>query len=200
MTRPAALLLLLGLAMSPLVLSCGKSESKPTAKRMPRPSPGQKPQPVDRALVARALRALESKLPESATFLEIRVLPSQVELQLIADQSVTSLRYREQALPGAPQLAEPLGRVDPPVQVPVYGEGDLKENGFSASEVDLPAITNAFGTAIKAVDPTDGWVKEVVIRRYLPFGTAVRARIYVASPRMSGSIDTNGNGIPLRRY
>ena len=43
----------------------------------------------------------------------------------------------------------------------------------------------------------DGWIRELVVRRFLPFGSAVRARIYVESPRMSGSIDTTGKGIPL---
>ncbi len=154
--------------------------------------------PVDKGLLARALRALEPELPQKVSLLEIRARPGVVELQLISNQAVTSLRYRE-AHPPDTQLSGPVGTVDPPVQVPVYGEGRLSENGFSPDEVDLQAIASAFPIAIKAVDPVDGWVRELVIRRFFPFGTAVRARIYVESPRMAGAIDTNGNGIPLRK-
>jgi hypothetical protein len=111
---------------------------------------------------------------------------------------VTSLRYRETPPSNGAQLEGPVGKVDPPVQVPVYGKGDLAKNGFTAKDVDLQGIATSFSVALRAVDPTDGWVRELVVRRYFPFGNAVRARIFVESPRMSGSIDTNGNGIPLR--
>lgn len=153
--------------------------------------------PVDGALLARATRALEPHLPKAMTLLEVRATPTSVEMQLIVDQGVTALRYREKPAPPGAQLALPTGTVDPPVQVPVYGNGNLAENGFSPNEIDLSAIASAFPVAQKAVDPTDGWIRELVVRRFLPFGTAVRARIFVESPRMSGSIDTTGKGIPL---
>jgi len=155
------------------------------------------PVALDGALLARALRALEPHVPKAMTLLEVRATPTSVEMQLIVDQGVTALRYRESPAPAGSQMGIPTGVVDPPVQVPVYGNGNLVENGFLPTEVDLGAIASAFPVAQKAVDPTDGWVRELVVRRFLPFGSSVRARIYVESPRMSGSIDTNGKGIPL---
>ena len=155
------------------------------------------PVALDGALLTRALRAMEQHFPQPMTLLEVRATPTSVEMQLIVDQGVTALRYRETPTTPGAQLVIPTGVVDPPMQVPVYGNGNLVENGFSPSEIDLAAIASAFPVAEKAVDPTDGWIRELVVRRFLPFGNAVRARIYVESPRMSGSIDTNGKGIPL---
>lgn len=161
------------------------------------PAAASAPVPIDLGLLDRGLRALEPHLPKPTTLLEVRVTSRAVEMQIIVEQSVTALRYRETPPPEGAQLAIPTGVVDPPVQVPVYGTGNLTENGFSPGEVDLLAIARAFPVAQKSVDPADGWVKELVVRRFLPFGSAIRARIFVESPRMSGSIDTNGRGIPL---
>lgn len=181
-----------------LLLGCTRTpDPPPQEKQQPSPVVRTTPVALDGALLARAFRALEPHLPEPLTLLEVRATPTTVEMQLIVDQGVTALRYRENpAAPGA-QLAVPTGVVDPPLQVPVYGNGNLVENGFLPSEIDLSAIASAFPVAQKAVDPTDGWIRELVVRRFLPFGSAIRARIYVESPRMSGSIDTNGKGIPL---
>lgn len=155
------------------------------------------PVPLDGALLARAMRALGPHMPDSMMLLEVRATSTSVEMQMIVDQGVTALRYREKPAPPGSQLEVPTGVVDPPVQVPVYGNGNLTENGFLPTEIDLMAIASAFPVAQKAVDPTDGWIRELCVRRFLPFGSSVRARIYVESPRMSGSIDTNGKGIPL---
>lgn len=186
-----------------LLLGCALAACQKPApdKSAPRPEPSATlrtaPVPLDGALLARAMRALQPHMPKAMTLLEVRATPTTVELQMIVDQGVTAVRYREKPAPPGAQLGVPVGVVDPPVQVPVYGNGNLAENGFSAAEIDLGGIASAFPVAKKAVDPTDGWIRELVVRRFLPFGSAVRARIYVESPRMSGSIDTNGKGIPL---
>jgi hypothetical protein len=189
-------LLCLAAVLQSQLLAC----QRPTEEASERPEATAvrtAPVALDGALLARALRALGPHMPQSMTLLEVRATPTSVEMQMIVDQGVTALRYREKPAPPDAQLAVPTGVVDPPVQVPVYGNGNLAENGFSPAEVDLGAIASAFPVAQKAVDPTDGWIRELVVRRFLPFGTSVRARIYVESPRMSGSIDTNGKGIPL---
>lgn len=179
-------------------LACQRSPTEPPVEKAEPTAPvRQAPVPLDGALLTRALRALDPHLPKSMTLLEVRATPTSVEMQVIVDQGVTALRYREKPAPAGAQIAVPTGVVDPPVQVPVYGNGNLTENGFAPGEIDLAAIASAFPVAQKAVDPTDGWIRELVVRRFLPFGSAVRARIYVESPRMSGSIDTTGKGIPL---
>ncbi len=97
--------------------------------------------------------------------------------------------------PGQP----PVGRVYGPVEVELRGQGQVAENLFQFSDVDLNAIARSFPTAQLAVDPDDGKVERLVVRRFLPFTEGLRARVFVYSPRMSGSIDTNENGIPLKR-
>jgi hypothetical protein len=82
--------------------------------------------------------------------------------------------------------------------VPLQGSGDLRENAFGWSELNLPKIAAAFQLARRSVDPSDGRVQELVIRRMLPIHRGIRARIFVASPRMNGSLDTNQNGIPVK--
>src|SRR5690606_1931508 len=97
--------------------------------------------------------------------------------------------------PGQP----PVGRIYGPVAVELRGQGQVAENLFQFSEVDLNAIARAFPTAQLAVDPDDGKVERLVVRRFLPFTEGLRARVFVHRTRMNGSIDTNENGIPLKR-
>ncbi|MGB5809938.1 MAG: hypothetical protein WBG86_05365 [Polyangiales bacterium] len=79
------------------------------------------------------------------------------------------------------------------------GDGEVKDNLFPFSEVNLPAMGRAFKIATMAIDPKDGKVEKLVVRRNLPFGKRVRGCIFVHSPRMSGTIDVNEKGAPLKR-
>jgi hypothetical protein len=93
----------------------------------------------------------------------------------------------------------PIGRIFGPEPIPTRGQGEVKDNVFPLSEIDLPQMGKAFQVARLAIDPEDGKVSRLVIRRYLPFSSRVRARIFVESPRMGGSIDVNEKGVPLKR-
>ena len=86
----------------------------------------------------------------------------------------------------------------PPEKSPVVGSAPLGENAYPLTDIDVTKIIGAFPLAKKAVDPTEGRLSGLVVRRFLPFHRSIRARIYVESPRMNGSMDTNGKGIPLR--
>jgi len=123
-------------------------------------------------------------------------LPASDKSKAIPKGSLVQLDYFEK--PGK-KGQPPLGQIRGPVRVEVKGQGEVKDNLFPYSEVDLTAIARAFRIAVLAVDPEDGQVERLVIRRNLPFGKRVRGRIYVHSPRMSGSIDVNEEGTPLKR-
>jgi hypothetical protein len=92
-----------------------------------------------------------------------------------------------------------VGKIYGPELVDTLGEGPVPENLFPLAEVQLHGIVSSFPVALSAVDPDYGRVTGLVVRRFLPFSTGIRARIYVDSPKMSGSIDTNERGIPLKK-
>jgi hypothetical protein len=63
--------------------------------------------------------------------------------------------------------------------------------------VYLKAIPRLSALAVDHVDPQDGSVSLIVIRRNLPFSTDVRFRVFVNSPRQNGQLDANRFGHPL---
>jgi hypothetical protein len=89
------------------------------------------------------------------------------------------------------------GRLNGPVSVQLRGSGSLDENLFPIEAVNLDSIPSLAKLAIRRVDPQDGKVKEVLVRRALPFERAVRFRVYVESPRRDGYIDADEAGNPI---
>jgi hypothetical protein len=104
--------------------------------------------------------------------------------------------------PGAPGATAviPVGRILGPDDVPQVGEGPVAENLFPLKDVNITGIAHSVSVAVKAIDPQFGRVIAVTVRRFLPFSTGVRARIYVDSPTLPGSIDTSERGIPLKQW
>lgn len=149
--------------------------------------------PLDPEFLLRGMLALKKRMGEGAELLELRAVPRALSLQTLAGQAVHEFVYIETDDPKVE------GRIEGPKVSPLLGRGTLKDNLFPASEIDIVGIGKAFDVAKRAIDPDDGLVERVIIRRFLPFGEGVRARIYIASPRMSGSIDTNPSGVPLKR-
>lgn len=84
-----------------------------------------------------------------------------------------------------------------PIEVELRGNGDLKENLYSLDGVYLKAIPRLTSIAVSHVDPQDGRVTSIVIRRNLPFTQDVRFRVFVNSPRKNGQLDANRFGHPL---
>jgi hypothetical protein len=179
-----------------LTLGCEKPDAPvPEAARVEVTPP---PVPLSAAFLTRALSALEKSLAEDTELLEIRASGRQFSIQIAQGETkkLEQIDYVEREMvPGQP----PVGRLYGPVPVELRGQGQVADNLFQFSEVDLDAIARSFPTAQLAVDPDDGKVERLVVRRFLPFTEGLRARVYVYSPRMSGSIDTNENGVPLKR-
>ena len=86
----------------------------------------------------------------------------------------------------------------PTSKVAVRGPGTLTVNGFSYDELNIAGIAGAMQTARQASYPSDARVTRILVRRFLPHSTGIRARIFATSPVFSGSIDTNSQGIPLK--
>lgn len=179
----------------------------------PAPAPEEDldvPPELTEAFITRALAGINTRLKPTSKILELRVsgdvfsvqmqtkknIPASEKKKVIPAGSLVQLDYIE--TPGA-KGQPPLGQIRGPVRIEVKGDGEVKDNLYPFSEVDLPAIARAFRIAILAVDPEDGKVAKLVVRRNLPFGSRVRGRIFVRSPRMSGSIDVNEKGTPLKR-
>lgn len=162
------------------------------------------------AFVTRALAGMSERLKPTSKLLELRVtgdvfsvqlqtrrdLPSSGKEKVIPAGSLVQVDYVER--PGA-KGQPPIGQIRGPTRVEVKGTGEVKDNLFLFSEVDVPAIAKAFKIAVLSIDPEDGKVEKLVVRRNLPFGARVRGRVYVHSPRMSGTIDVNEKGAPLKR-
>lgn len=151
---------------------------------------------LDGVRVAQAIDSLMPHLGPEPSLLELRANGAGVTLQVVraetAPPQVVEFHYPF-ATDGGPD-----GSVEGPREVPLRGTGETQENAFPLGELDLAKITAAFSVARRAVDPADGRVRELIVRRMLPFHRSIRARIYVDSPRMSGSIDTNAGGTPLK--
>jgi hypothetical protein len=166
--------------------------------------------PLTDAFLTRAITALESRLKPDSEVLEIRATgrifsvqlrakkahPASDKTKAIKPGTLVQIDYVERAMEaGQP----PIGRIFGPQPLSTMGKGDPKENIFPLSDIDLEAMARAFNIAKLAIDPEDGKVVRLVVRRYLPFSLRVRGRIFVESPRMSGSIDVNERGVALRR-
>jgi hypothetical protein len=167
--------------------SCGRDRAeteRPRAELAEPPSPS--PVPLDPAFFGEALRALRPYAAAGESVLEVRASGTRVAVQVRVAQTPTVAEYAYD------------GRVVGPLPTHVAGEGELETNLFDLRGVDFEALARLFPTARDAVDPLDGVVTEVVVRRHLPFSRDLRARIYVASPRLKGHLDSDAQGAPLQ--
>lgn len=184
------------------------SEEPPKPQKPPVAVVSAKAPEVTSKFMKRAMLALEKYLAPQALIYEIRISPGAFSLQFARDAKsqltedpslateLAQVEYVESLPPGG---GEPLGQVLAPVTVPIKGEGSLGSNLFTYQDVQLSRMARHFRVAKLAVDPDDGLIERLVVRRYLPFTEGIRGRIFVASPRMSGSIDVNEKGYPLKR-
>ena len=144
-------------------------------------------EPLERALEAltRAIRRGDASV--AIELLELRAAPDRVVLQ-VAD-AATPGRVLEW------EYAQ--GEVKEPRAVELRGAGKLDENLFPLDSVYLKAIPRLCSIAVDHVDPQDGRVSHLVVRRNLPFSGDVRFRLFVDSPRRPGQLDANRFGHPL---
>lgn len=186
--------LLLGFTLCALAAAC-KSEEAPRELEPTRVliAPRTPEKPLDGEFLLRAVLNLKKQLGAGLSVLELQAVPFGVSIQVAKDGKIVEYTYEESRSRSDP------GKVFGPFEAALLGQGELERNLFPLGELDLDGIGKAFDVARRSIDPDDGVVERLVVRRFFPFGEGVRARIYVYSPRMPGSIDTNPNGIPLKR-
>jgi len=144
------------------------------------------PSLFERAEVKRWLGTLRSRIG-AARVLVLDLRPHQLTAQ-VEDQGHPGqvLEYRFGGdRPTGPERAE------------LRGRGELATNLFSLREVALEKVPDLLMLATLRVDAQDGKVTRLVVRRQLPESDAVRMRVYVESPRLSGHADFDASGNPV---
>jgi hypothetical protein len=132
-----------------------------------------------------ALQAFRAKASGKWLRLEIRAR----ELTLQAEDTgapngVVELHYRD-------------GKVGEPEHATLRGKGQLADNLFDATDLELGGIAELSREAVRRIDAESGSVDFILVRRNLPESEDVRLRVYVASPRKNGYVDADRTGTPL---
>jgi succinyl-diaminopimelate desuccinylase len=127
-----------------------------------------------------------------------RAVGSARVLMLDVREHQVTVQYESKAQPGA--VLETViedGRSSEPVRAELRGSGDLTANLFALGDVLLDKIPDVTTAAATQVDAQDGRILRVLVRRQLPHTDAVRLRVYVESPRLSGYADFDASGSPV---
>jgi len=199
---------LLGVTLATLACNPKPNKSQPsTVQRAPAPAPAPE---LTEEFLKRAHSALLERVGSQAELLEMRARGRQLsyivqlggrlkQIDYVEATSLDQVGGSKQGGPGATAVS-PVGTILGPDEVQQVGDGPVPENLFPLKDVNIVGIAQSFSVAVHAIDPQFGRVIAVTVRRFLPFSTGVRARIYVDSPTLPGSIDTSERGIPLKQW
>lgn len=168
---------------------------EPDTRPLPRPVESvqaERPSLFEAEPLDRALDALTTAIRRGDPSVEIQLL----ELRASAERLV--LQVADPTLPDRVlQWEYSRGETKGPSEVELRGTGKLSENLFPLESVYLKAIPRLCSIAVDHVDPQDGRVSHLIVRRNFPFSQDVRFRLFVDSPRRSGLLDANRFGHPL---
>jgi len=180
--RHALVLALLGLGCSERSDKAGHGRSEAVASASQEMSG---PSLLSRERLGPALRALG--MEPTSKLLRLELGPRELMLQAEDANnpgSVIERHFRD----GKPSEVE---------HATLRGKGQLADNLFRLSEVNLEAIPELTRLAVQRIDAESGSVSLVLVRRNLPDTDEVRLRVYVSSPRQSGYLEADGAGQPL---
>ncbi|HWP06965.1 MAG TPA: succinyl-diaminopimelate desuccinylase [Polyangiaceae bacterium] len=124
-----------------------------------------------------------------------RAVGSARVLMLDVREHQVTVQYESKVQPGS--VLETViedGQSSEPARAEIRGTGDLVANLFALGDVQLDKIPEVTTTAATQVDAQDGRITRVLVRRQLPHTDAVRLRVYVESPRLSGYADFDPSG------
>jgi hypothetical protein len=144
------------------------------------------PSMLERAEVKRWVAALSSRVGK-ARVLVVDVQPERVMAQV--EDNAHPGQVLELTLEGE--------RTSEPERAELRGAGDLATNLFALQDAALDKLPELMAAASNQVDAQQGKVTRVVLRRHLPQTDALRFRVYVDSPRLSGQADFDANGTPV---
>jgi len=141
----------------------------------------------ERAELTRRIATLRSRVGSTARALVLDVREDSLSVQV--ENPARRGEVLEYTMSGD-SFAEPRA-------AELRGTGELETNLFPLRNVALERIPNLVTAAATQVDPEAGKVTRILIRRQLPHTDAVRFRVYVDSPRVSGHADFDSNGTPV---
>jgi succinyl-diaminopimelate desuccinylase len=153
--------------------------------------------------------AVEDATPGPSRFErgELKRWTAELKTRLGANPRVLVLDVREQSVTVQVEDSARSGQVleyelgqnpaTEPRRAALRGSGELAANLFSLKDVAVDRIPDLAALAAKQIDSEAGKVVRVLVRRQLPQTDAVRFRIYVESPRLSGHVDFDASGNAL---
>jgi succinyl-diaminopimelate desuccinylase len=141
----------------------------------------------ERTELTRRIAALRSRVGSTARVLVIDVREGSLTVQV--EDPARRGEVLEYTMSG--------DSFDEPRAAELRGTGELDTNLFPLRNLALERIPDLVTAAATQVDPEAGRVTRILIRRQLPHTDAVRFRVYVDSPRVSGHADFDTNGNPV---
>jgi succinyl-diaminopimelate desuccinylase len=158
-----------------------RSEAVPT---VPAPAAPRPLYTVDG--ITKAISALRERVDGAAGVLAIEIFPERLLIQVTnpTRDAVLAYEWTSEQMRG-------------PLPVELRGSGTLASNVFPLSLVDLSSVPELARVARTRVDPEQGEVTRILVRRNLPIDESVSMRAYVSSPIRSSHLDADASGRPL---
>lgn len=172
------------LAGALLVSGCRKPSSTPTRERPASSAEVDAPSLLTAGPLQRGLVALHKKLGKPIKALELLVYPDHLVLQVQNPEQPTQVlqyEYRD-------------GKISKGIPVELQGSGKLSDNLFTLDDIHLDAVPQLARQAVQKVDPKNGRVSYIILKRNLPFEMDVQYRVFVKSPLRDGYVDADKNG------
>lgn len=168
-----------------LALGCRERGSKPNQRsEAVSASASAGPSLYGRDGLAPLLAALRDKAGSDPALLRLELMGDQALVQVEAPGRFGQLvQYQWRA-----------GALSNPVPVEISGKGNLAQNLFPLSALDLPGLPALIDAAVARIDAEHGRASRVLIRRNLPQDESVGIRVYVESPLRSSHVDADARG------
>lgn len=85
-------------------------------------------------------------------------------------------------------------RLSEATPVELDGKGTIAQNVFPLTSVELSTIPALVSAAVARIDPENGKVSHVLIRRNLPHDESIGMRVFVKSPLRDSHVDADARG------
>ncbi len=167
-----------------LASGCRKHSSTPTRERPASSAEENVPSLLTAGPLQRGLVALHGTLGKPIEALELLVYPDHLMLQ------VQNPKRPDQVL----QYEYRNGKVSKGVRVELQGTGTLSDNLYTLDDIQLDAVPELAREAVQKVDPKNGRVSYMILKRNLPYDMDVQYRVFVKSPLKDGYVDADKNG------
>ncbi len=172
------------LVCAPTVSGCRKHRSVPSREKPASSAEKSSPSLLTAGPLQRGLVALHKKLGKPIKALELLVFPDHLMLQVEdpdKPDQVLQYEYRD-------------GKVSDGIPVELQGSGKLSDNLFTLDDIKLDAVPELARQAVQKVDPKNGRVSYMILKRNLPFDMDVQYRVFMKSPLRDGYVDADKSG------